>query len=313
MNRIILYIFGGDNVSIDMHIHSYYSDGAYLPEEVISLAAKNGVSTLAITDHDTLLGIQYLYKNSKFVLPDMEIIPGIEITGKVFKGSMHILGYGLDIYNEDLINAMKKQREKRIASLIAICDYLKKNNNIYFSSEEINEIIFSERSIGRPDLAKLLIKHENVETVSEAFSKYLRKAYEMTREEVEKGLPYQECFELIKNAGGIPVLAHPKTLELDEIEFLKLLKEMISCGLMGMEVYHSIHTPTDIQYYLNIASDYGLLVSGGSDFHGETVKPNIQLGVTGRNKNIVLDNLSLVDELHNGLYKILKKNNSYFN
>ena len=300
-------------MSIDMHTHSYYSDGAYLPEEIISLAAKNGVSVLGITDHDTLLGVQRLCKNPKFVLPDMEIVPGIEITAKVSKGSMHILGYGLDIYNKDLINEMKKQKEKRIASLMAICDYLKKNNNIYFSSEEINEVIFSERSIGRPDLAKLLIKHEKVETVSEAFSKYLRKAYDMTREEADKGLPYQECFELIRNAGGIPVLAHPKTLKLDEIEFLKLLKEMISCGLMGMEVYHSIHTLTDIQYYLNIANEYDLLVSGGSDFHGETVKPNIQLGVTGKNKDIVLKRLSLVDELHTGLYKILKKENSHLN
>ena len=292
---------------IDMHTHSYYSDGDYSPAKVVLLAKNRNVSTLSITDHDALGASLYFLKNPILIPSGMEIIPGIEITGKIPNGPMHILGYGFDVYNKELNDAMKLQAQKRKNALLDVYNYIKTEYDICFSDDEINEVINSERSIGKTDLAKLLIKYKKVETVSEAFSKYLNKAHVMTKGNFDKGLPFQECLELILNAGGIPVLAHPKTLKLEKLEFLRLLEEMKDYGLKGIEVYHSIHTLSDINYYLEIANKYNFLVSGGSDFHGNIAKPNIKFGVTCKDKDIVLEGLSIVDELRIGSYKVLKK------
>ncbi len=110
-------------------------------------------------------------------------------------------------------------------------------------------------------------------------------------------MQYEECLRLIKNSGGIAVLAHPKSLELSEKDFLILLKDMISKGLEGIEVYHSSHSKYEMDYYMEIANKYDLLVSGGSDYHGKSVKPDIELG-TGKNNNLCIKKLPLLDELH---------------
>ena len=209
---------------------------------------------------------------------------------------MHILGYGIDINNEALNKKLLEIKDNSINSFLSIMEQIKRDYGVRFSYEDIKTLVNANHNLGRPDLAKLCVKYGYASTVQEAFDKYLIEAHNKTRQ-TSKKLPYQECLELITKSSGIPILAHPKTLELSEKELLILLKEMISYGLKGIEVYHSSHSQEEMSYYLEIANKYDLLISGGSDFHGKTVKPDIELG-TGKNNNIRIKKLSLLDKLH---------------
>ena len=277
---------------IDMHTHTNYSDGELSPDELIILAKKRNIGTIAITDHDTIEGIKKVDK-SKY--DNIKIINGIELSAKVDSGRMHILGYGIDLNNKELNDMMYELRDNSVNSVLSVMEQIKRDYGIRFKYEDIKELINSNHNLGRPDLAKLCIKYGYVKSVQEAFDKYLIDAYNKIRQN-KKGISYEECLELIINSNGIPVLAHPKSLELSKKEFLILLKEMINKGLKGIEVYHSSHTKEEMKYYLNIANKYNLLISGGSDFHGKGVKPDIELG-TGKNNNIKIKELSIEDIL----------------
>ena len=175
-------------------------------------------------------------------------------------------------------------------------EQIKRDYGIVFRYDDIKELVNSNHNLGRPDLAKLCVKYEYASSIQDAFDKYLIAAHNKTRI-TSKGLPYEECIELILQSKGIPILAHPKALELSENEFLILLKEIIIVGLKDIEVYHSSHTEEEIKYYLEIANKFNLLISGGSDYHGKTIKPDIELG-TGKNNGIRIKKLSLIDKLN---------------
>ena len=281
---------------IDMHTHTNYSDGDLSPQELIRLAIDKRIGTLAITDHDTIEGIKKVNRNENIIVDSgIEIINGIELSAKANKGRMHILGYGIDLNNKALNKKMIDLKDNSINSVLSIMEQIKRDYGIRFSYEDIKELVNANHNLGRPDLAKLCIKYGYAATVQDAFDKYLIDAYNKTRQ-TGKGLQYQECLQLIANSGGIPVLAHPKSLELSEKDFIIILKDMISCGLKGIEVYHSSHTKEEMKYYLEIANKYDLLISGGSDYHGKTVKPDIELG-TGKNNNIKIKKLSILNNL----------------
>ncbi len=281
---------------IDMHTHTNYSDGELSPQELIRLAVDEKIGTLAITDHDTIEGIKKVNRNEKIILDSgIEIINGIELSAKSEKGRMHILGYGIDLNNECLNKKMEDLKNNSINSVLSIMEQIKRDYGIIFNYDDIKNLINANHNLGRPDIAKLCIKYGYVTTVQEAFDKYLVDAYNKTNQ-INKKLQYAECLELISNSGGTSVLAHPKSLELSEKEFLVLLKNMIDCGLKGIEVYHSSHTKEEMKYYLEIANKYDLLISGGSDFHGQAIKPDVHLG-SGKNNNIKIKSLSLLDEL----------------
>lgn len=275
---------------IDMHTHTNYSDGDYSPTELIELAKKQNIKIIAITDHDTLEGIKNAPKNIKGI----KVIHGIELTANVSKGRMHILGYNIDINNEELNNKMSWLKDKSTNSIISLIEQLKKDYKIYFTHEEIKELINANHNLGRPDLARLLIKKGYVKTVQEAFDKYLIAAYDKTRK-VNKNLKPEECIKLILNSGGIPVLAHPHSLELDNKKLEILLRKMTKQGLEGIEVYHSNNTKEEEEYYLYLANKYKLLISGGSDYHGPITKPDIFLGL-GKN-NIMIEDLSILNKI----------------
>lgn len=279
---------------IDLHTHTNYSDGDLSPYELIKRAIEKKVGILAITDHDTLEGIKSINREDRLIKDTgIDIINGIELTAKVLKGRMHILGYDIDIKNDNLNKQMTKLKDNSINSVLSVMEQIKRDYGIRFTYEDIKALVNANHNLGRPDIAKLCVKYGYANSVNDAFDKYLIDAYNKTRSK-GKGITYQECLDLILKSGGIPVLAHPKSLELSEKEFLLLLKEMINFGLMGIEVYHSSYTMEEIEYYLNIANKYNLLISGGSDYHGESVKPDIELG-SGKNNNIKIKELSLVD------------------
>lgn len=282
---------------IDLHAHTNYSDGDLSPYELIRLAIEKRVGILGITDHDTLDGIKQIDKtNSLIVDSGIQIIDGVELSAKVSKGRMHILGYDIDINNVNINKEMEKIKDNSINSVLSIMEQIKRDYGIVFGYSDIKELVNSNHNLGRPDLAKLCVKYGYASSIQDAFNKYLIEAYNKTRS-TSKGLSYQECIELILQSKGIPILAHPKSLELPEKEFLILLKEMINSGLKGIEVYHSSHTKEEIKYYLEITNKYDLLISGGSDYHGKTIKPDIELG-TGKNNGIRIKKLSLLDKLN---------------
>lgn len=263
---------------IDMHTHTCYSDGELSPLELIRLAIDKRIGVLGITDHDTIDGVKMIDRSSSLIVDSgIKVINGIELSAKVDKGRMHILGYCIDLNNNELNNKMLVLKDNSINSVLSIMEQIKRDYGIRFGYDDIKNLVNSNHNLGRPDLAKLCVKYGYATSCQDAFNKYLVDAHNKIRQ-TSKGLLYQECLELIINSGGIPVLAHPKLLELSEKEFLVLLKEMINCGLMGIEVYHSSHSDDDINFYLDVANRYNLLVSGGSDFHGKSVKPNIELG-----------------------------------
>lgn len=286
---------------IDLHAHTKYSDGELAPDDLIKLAIKRNIGTLAITDHDTIKGIKSVDKNSPFITDSgIKIINGIELTAKVPKGRMHILGYDLDINSKKLNDKMAELQNNSINSVLTIMKQVTKDYGIKFKDEDVEKLIKANHNVGRPDIAKLLMKYGYVKTSQEAFDKYLIAAFDKTRGNTRK-LSYVDCLNLITDNGGIPVLAHPKSLELNEKDFLVLLKDMIKNGLQGIEVFHSTHTKEEMKYYESVAKKYNLLISGGSDYHGPIVKPNVELG-SGKNNNIKIKKLSLLDRINSRKY-----------
>lgn len=286
-----------NDLLVDLHTHTNYSDGELSPMELIKLAVNKGVSTLSITDHDTILGIKSVDKEDSFIVESgINIINGIELSAKADRGRMHILGYGIDLNNIELNEKMSELRDNSINSVLSIMEQIKRDYGIIFKYDDIKELVNANHNLGRPDLAKLCVKYGYASNVQDAFDKYLIDAYNKTRK-TGKGISYEECFNLILNSGGIPVLAHPKSLELSEVELMNLLEEMIKCGLCGIEAYHSSHSKEEINLYLELASKYDLLVSGGSDYHGVIVKPGIEIG-TGCHDNIKVKKLSILDKFN---------------
>ena len=282
---------------IDMHMHTIYSDGELTPEELIKRAINHGITTMAITDHDTLKGIEKVDKSADYIKKSgIEIINGIELSAKVPKGRMHILGYDIDIYDERLQADMSRIKDNSFHSFMTILEEVSREYGINFPFDDVLEILNREHNLGRPDIARLMIKYGHVQTGKEAFNKYLVEAFNKTRQ-YRRGLSYEECLDIINRSGGIAVLAHPKSLELDEKEFLILLRDMIKKGLKGIEVYHSSHSKAEMEYYKRIAEEYDLLISGGSDYHGKNVKPDIEVG-SGRNNNLKIKQLTLLDHIH---------------
>ena len=276
---------------VDMHMHTVYSDGELTPDELIKRASKNKVKTLAITDHDTILGLKNITNNQ-----GINIINGIEMTAKVDRGRMHILGYDFNINDSNLNTRLKELRTNSYYAIFAILDILKKDYNIIFDYDDIKEILNSKGSVGRPHIARLMVKYGYVKSVEEAFLKYLISAHEKIGLS-KKGISYEECINLIKSANGIAILAHPNQLLLNDHDLEITLKNLISCGLDGIEVYHSKHSKEEINKYLELANKYNLLISGGSDFHGDITKPDIELG-TGCNNNLKIKKLSLLDKIN---------------
>lgn len=272
---------------IDLHVHSLYSDGDHTPDELICIAKSKNIGTISITDHDTVLA----YRNIK-EQNNVEIIPGIELSAKDEIGRMHILGYGINPFHAELIKITEQLKENSINSFLLIVDYLKKHNLI-FDNKDISCLLNKNGDIGRNDLAKLCVDYGYSETVDDAFQKYLIDAYLKTKSK-RKEMSYEECFHIIKECGGIPVLAHPITLNRNAKELDILVNNMVKSGLMGIEVVHSNHTSEEISFYIDLIIKYNLLFSGGTDYHGEVTKPEIEMGL-GRQKTLLLTNCSVLD------------------
>lgn len=274
---------------IDLHTHTVYSDGDLTPDELINLASSKNIETMSITDHDNVLAYQHITDKK-----GINLIPGVELSAQVDKGRMHILGYGIDTNNENLNKELNNLKESNIEYFLMIIDYLRKKG-IVLADKDISLIINRIGDVGRTDIAKLLVDYGYAETVDDAFDKYLIEANDKLIKN-KKMLSQEECINLIKDAGGIPILAHPISLKQEYIELKHTIETLKSMGLMGIELYHSNYTNKDIEMFKKIINEYKLLYSGGSDYHGKLTKPDIEIG-TGKNKNLYIKQLSIVDYL----------------
>lgn len=278
---------------VDLHTHTSYSDGTNSPLEVLELAKKSNVGVLSITDHDTVEGIRK-YKNVLHNVESLKFVDGVELSVKVNHGRMHILGYGIDIDNKYLNDKLSWIKENKINSFLTIYEEVKREYNLEFSNTELVKLIESVynegNTINRVDIAKMCVKYGYASDVKDAFNKYLITAYENTRK-YRKGINYKEAINVINLAHGVSVLAHPKSLELDKKEFLILLKELIKCGLGGIEVYHSSHTNEEMEFYKQVSLEYNLFMTVGSDYHGNN-KKDVKIG-SGVDNNLNISVLEL--------------------
>jgi 3',5'-nucleoside bisphosphate phosphatase len=263
---------------VDLHAHSTASDGTHSPAEVVRLAKQNGLSALALTDHDTVAGISEAASAAQAI--GIDFLPGIEIScGYPSPGTMHLLGYGIDPTSsvlKDLTRRLVEARDQRNPQIIRKLN----EHGVAITLAEVEAEAGGE-VIGRPHFAAVLVRKGCVSSIKSAFDKYL--AHGAAAFVDKERLTKEQALDSIERSGGITVLAHPFQLRTsNDAELRRVVKDLVDLGLAGIEVLHSDHDDAAVAKYAQIARDYGLIETGGSDFHGQN-KSTIQLGyVRGR-------------------------------
>ena len=256
---------------IDLHCHTTASDGTLTPHELVELAAARGFTHLAITDHDSVAGTKAaapLCRTAGILL-----IPAVELSTEYEGQPVDILGYGIDPDAPVLGSALRAMVTARAERLPRMIERLR-GAGIDITREEVER--FAEGGVvGRPHLARALVERGVVANVSEAFERYIGRG--RVGYEPKEVLTPEQAIAVVKDAGGIAVLAHPCYLKLDDAEFDRMLDRLTAAGLAGIEVYYSQHTPDHVQRFEACARERRLLATGGSDFHGAS-KPHIALG-----------------------------------
>jgi predicted metal-dependent phosphoesterase TrpH len=265
------------HVSIDLHIHTTASDGTFTPEQVVSHAHQLKLKAIAITDHDTVAGSKEALRSG--VPPSLGFLTGVEISSTPppsypGSGSFHLLGYSIRLDDPNLNRTLEKLQQARKNRNPAIINRLNKLGISITLDEVAKET--GEGQLGRPHIAQLMVKKGVVASIDEAFDQFLgtgKPAY-VDKQRVE-------CFKAIKiilDAGGVPVLAHPGLLDYKtEDQLDELVGKLKKAGIQGMEVYYSGHTQDQTRLYAELAQRHGLLMTGGSDFHG-AIQPEIEMG-----------------------------------
>lgn len=274
----------------DLHIHTTASDGELSPTNVVKLASKLNVDTIAIADHDTVEGLDEAIIQGK--KSNVEIIPAIELNAKVPKGKMHILGYFMDYKSPTFIEKMiqlKQDRDNRNEEFIKAFNDL----DINITMSQVKKYVLGS-IIAKPHFARALLENNYISDIEEAYSKYFNVS--PMNKIKRKSITPKEAIEIIKNAGGIVVLAHPVTLNLEEYELEQEIQALKKIGLDGIECYNSIHSNYDIELFRDIAKRNDLLITTGSDFHGPISTPEVEIGRGKQNNIIPLEN-DIVEKL----------------
>ena len=263
----------------DLHIHTLYSDGVFSPEKIVDTAIDVGLQAIALTDHDNVLSYpvakDYLKKTNRE--DKLDIIQGIEVNTLYKNYEVHILGYFMDVNHSDFKNMLKAQQQARVKQTKEIISLLAKKEGIKIKFEDIKKQVAEGGSIGRPHIAKAITNAGGTNSVIDAYSKYIHDDSPVYVQ--RKTVTPQDAVEIIYDAGGIPVIAHPHDIDIAE----KLIKELMQYGLRGIEAYHRKHSPACVEYFSSMAEELGLIVTGGSDFHC----PNIMNGQIILGKNFV--------------------------
>jgi 3',5'-nucleoside bisphosphate phosphatase len=256
---------------IDLHTHSTFSDGSLTPNELVLGAKKAGLTAIALTDHDTTGGIDLFMKACR--RHGINGIPGVEMSADTTRGTMHVLGYFIDRRDKRLQGVLAEIRDGRVRRNAEIIERL---NGLGLALEWSDVQAFAcEDVVGRLHFAQALEAKGYVKSKDKAFDLYLAKGKPGYAERFR--LPAVECVGTIVRAGGIAVLAHPLTLGLDEKALRDCVGELTAAGLKGIEAYYSEHKAQQTLLYENLAKEFGLVATGGSDFHGKG-NPKVALG-----------------------------------
>ena len=257
---------------IDLHIHSNRSDGSESPASLVDRARRLGVQALALTDHDTISGtVEFMQACQQ---QRISCISGVELSAATPRGILHILGLGIDPAHSKLnrlLTDIRENRNNRNRAILAKLHQVGCNLNW----EEVATLAGDE-VVGRPHFARALVSRGYATSIDDAFTSYLARG---ARAYVER----QRCapstiFETIRAAGGLPIIAHPFTLEKNRALLHSKIVELTAQGLAGIEAYYSTHSSGDTKFLLDLAQWHNLIVTGGSDYHGSAVKPEIELG-----------------------------------
>ncbi len=272
---------------IDLHTHSRISDGSETPSRVVELAAEAGAKAIALTDHDTLAGLDeaILAGNSAGV----EVIPGVEVSCEYRTGTMHMLIYFTSSESVELVKALDELQDSRVNRNVKILDLMQRDGLDITMDELVAE--GGKTGIGKPHFAALLLKKGVVSSIQEAFDKYLEKGQRYYVD--KKTFTPEEMINLALSSKAIPVLAHPLTVDKDPGNLRKVIKSWAKIGLAGIEAQYGRYAPETRSFLEETAKMYDLVATGGSDFHG-SYKPDLQVA-TGRGDLNVDD--SVVDRL----------------
>ena len=269
---------------IDLHMHSSSSDGTFAPAELVKKCAEIGLKKVALTDHDTITGVQEFLHAAQG--EGLEAVSGIEFSAE-YPGELHILGYGFDFRNQKLnqrLSVLAQERIERVKAFIARLNEL----SIDIRLEELDEVA-KGATLGRPHIACVLVKKGYASSIEEAFAKYLDTNAIAFCE--RKKIASEEAISLIHGAGGLAVLAHPKLLETDD--YRPILDRLTAEELDGIEAFYPAHTDEDAALFCEFAKKYGLLITAGSDYHGER-RTSVLLGQEQRDSGFLQES---VDEI----------------
>lgn len=258
-------------MTADLHTHSTASDGQYAPEEVVRRGKEVGLEVLALTDHDTLEGLDEAVQAGERL--EMRVLRGVELSAKEYR-NLHILGYGFVNGPSRLMELCGDMRERRNRRKYEIIDYLR-TKGVDIPLAEV-EALASGGVVGRPHFARVVVGHGYAASNREVFDRWLD-TDEFQEINNRFKVPAGICLEAIKNSGGRASLAHPYQVGLADGALEALIARLKECGLDAIECYYPQHTPEQTAFYLRMAEKYDLNITGGSDFHGEKVKPDIQL------------------------------------
>ena len=253
---------------IDLHSHTIHSDGQRTPEELMAEAAKAGIAVLAVTDHDTVSGLPACALAAE--QQGVRLVPGIELSCELHSREVHILGHFLDPASPALLALaeLKDDRRDRMVRMVALAKQL----GLRGVTLEAVVACSGGETLGRPHLARVLIEAGHASSVKDAFDRYLKEGGILFVD--RRKLPAAEGIALIHAAGGTSSIAHPGANKVQRGE-LKILADQ---GLDAVEANHPEHVPTQVDAYIRWAEEHGMLITGGSDYHGPAVQPDRKLG-----------------------------------
>lgn len=267
--------------TIDLHVHSCYSDGSLTPKELVDLALTTGLSAFALTDHDTTDGIDEALQAAAHT--SLEVVPGIEFSTRWEHRDVHILGYYIDYHATSFQQKLHEFLDARDLRNVRMCKRIREYTGFPITLEALTEA-FPDAIITRAHMAAWLVEQGYIPSRPEAFEKYLGEHAPCFVSKTE--VTPTDAIGLILANGGIPVLAHPLLYQLPEEKLHTLLQEVKEAGLLGIEAVYVLNQGEDESYVRSLAKQYNLCITGGSDFHGKN-KPDIALG-TGLHSNLAI-------------------------
>ena len=263
----------------DLHLHTSASDGELAPEDLVLAAAAAGLQAIAITDHDTLAGIDAAQRQGKS--SGIEVIAGCEISTQFGAFEIHMLALFVDPHATALNALLERVQGERLRRAMAIAAKLRAHG-LAIEDSEVLEAARGARAVGRPHVARALINKGYARSFQDAFVRYLG---ERGMAFVPKqALPFQEVINAVHAAGGLAIMAHPGSWPHDEI-----IAQLLSRGVDGLEALYRTHSPVNRRFYSGLAERYQRLISGGSDFHGPRLTPGVTPGDAGVDKRVLAD------------------------